>query len=127
MSTKRITIQRQIILNTLQRLKSHPSVDVLCAEIYKQHPTISKATVYRTLRVLTAEGVIKKIAVSGDVARFDGCADTHYHFACKNCDKIFDLDMDCVNEIDNMVQAKYGVKVDGHEILFSGTCDECTG
>jgi len=125
MNVKRNTVQRQIIINTLKEFKSHPSVDVLYAEIYKTHPTISKATVYRNLRMLSEEGLIKQIAVSDDVARYDGCVKVHYHFSCKLCNKIFDLEMDMLEGIDNNVQDSYGVKVDGHEILFSGTCAEC--
>jgi len=125
MSAKRNTIQRQIIIDTLKSFTSHPSVDMLYHEICKTHPTISKATVYRNLRQLSKEGVILQLAVSDDVARYDGCTDVHYHFACKACNKIIDLEMDSIPAIDSLVQEKYGIAVDGHEILFSGTCEGC--
>jgi len=125
MSAKRNTIQRQIIVDTLNKFTSHPSVDMLYLEICKTHPSISKATVYRNLRQLSSEGAIQQLAVSDDVARYDGCTDIHYHFACKSCDKIMDLEMDSIPAIDSLVQEKYGITVDGHEILFSGTCEEC--
>ncbi|MCL2571471.1 MAG: transcriptional repressor [Defluviitaleaceae bacterium] len=125
MSLKRNTIQRQIILDTLKRFNTHPSVDVLYTVIHKSHPTISKATVYRNLRQLAGEGIITQMAVSDDVARYDGTSEPHYHFSCKVCNKIFDLDMDCVEGIDDQIRSKYGYKVDKHEILFVGTCQDC--
>ena len=125
MSVKRNTIQRQIILDTLKEFTSHPSVDTLYAAISEKHPTISKATVYRNLRQLSDEGIIAQMAVFDDASRYDGRADVHYHFACKKCSEIFDLEIDCIDGIDDMVQTNYGVKVNRHEILFSGICKKC--
>jgi len=125
MSVKRNTVQRQIILGILKEFTSHPSVDTLYAAISEKHPTISKATVYRNLHHLSEEGAIAQMAVFDDVSRYDGRADVHYHFACKKCNEIFDLEIDCIKGIDEMVQASYGVKVDKHEILFSGVCKKC--
>jgi len=125
MSAKRNTIQRQIILDTLRSFDIHPSVDILYAEIIKIHPTISKATVYRNLRQLAEEGEITHLAVTDDVARYDGNATPHYHFACKLCYKIIDLEMPCVEGINDIVQRNHGINVDKHEILFLGTCGEC--
>jgi len=125
MNTKRNTIQRQIILDCLKSFTSHPSVDTLYAEICKTHPTISKATVYRNLHQLAEEGQITQLAVTDDVARFDGCAKPHYHFACKICNKIIDLEMDCVEDLNETVAKKHDLLIDKHEVLFIGTCVEC--
>ena len=125
MNIKRNTIQRQIILDSLKGFKTHPSVDVLYTEIHKIHPTISKATVYRNLRQLSKEGVITQLAVKDDAARYDGCVVPHYHFSCKICNKIIDIEMDCIDEIDDAVASKHDLLIDNHEILFVGTCEEC--
>jgi len=125
MSAKRNTVQRQIILDSLKDFNTHPSVDLLYAQIHKIHPTISKATVYRNLHQLAKERAITQLAVIDDVARYDGRADVHYHFTCKICNKIIDIEMDCINGIDDAVANKHGLLIDKHEILFIGTCEEC--
>ena len=52
--------------------------------------------------------------------------DKHYHFKCKNCDKIFDVDMEYIGGINNIVQEKYGFQVDEHNVNFSGICTKCS-
>ena len=125
MSAKRNTVQRQIILDNLKDFNSHPSVDLLYAQIHKIHPTISKATVYRNLHQLAKEGAITQLAVVDDVARYDGRAESHYHFSCKICNKIIDIEMDCINGINDTVANKHDLLIDKHEVLFIGTCEEC--
>jgi len=125
MSAKRNTVQRQVILDSLKGFKTHPSVDVLYAAIHKVHPTISKATVYRNLHQLAKEGAITQLAVIDDVARYDGCAKPHYHFSCKICNRIIDIEMDCIEGIDDAVANKHDLLIDKHEILFVGTCEGC--
>lgn len=52
----RNTIQRQIVLQAVNQLHNHPTADAIYAVIAAQHPTISKATVYRNLNQLAAQG-----------------------------------------------------------------------
>ena len=48
----RNTIQRQIVLQAVNQMHNHPTADAIYAVIAAQHPTISKATVYRNLNQL---------------------------------------------------------------------------
>ena len=54
----RNTIQRQIVLQAVNQMHNHPTADAIYAVIAAQHPTISKATVYRNLNQLAAQGEI---------------------------------------------------------------------
>ena len=126
MAAKRNTIQRQIIRDALNGFKTHPSVDEIYSAIQKIHPTISKSTVYRNLNQLSKDGEIMQIAVTDDVARYDGCCDPHYHCSCKVCGSISDVDMEYVEGIDQKVSSDYGFNVEKHDIIFVGTCKDCT-
>jgi Fe2+ or Zn2+ uptake regulation protein len=125
MNAQRNTVQRKIILDALMDLNTHPTVDEIYAEIQKEHPAISKATVYRNLRQLAQSKIIRKISLSDGLERYDGHASQHYHFKCKNCGSIFDVDIEYLTDIDEAVRRKYGFQVDEHDVVFKGICPQC--
>ena len=127
MYIQRNTVQRQIVLDTLKKLNNHPAIDEIYAEIQKEHPAISKTTIYRNLRQLAASGIIHQVLLPDSLERYDGCIDQHYHFQCKNCGSIFDVDIEYVTGINEIVQHKYGFQVDEHDVVFRGACSQCEG
>ena len=121
----RNTVQRQIILEALKKINAHPTVEEICMEIHQDHPAISKATVYRNLKKLAENNNIRRILLPEELERYDERTDQHYHFQCKNCGRIIDVDMEYLAGINTAVQGKYGVQVDGHDVVFSGVCQKC--
>lgn len=126
MSSQRNTVQRQIILDALIKLNTHPTVDEVYTGIHKNHPSVSKATVYRNLRQLAQNGAIRRITMPDGLERYDGNNYQHYHFECKNCGGILDADIGYVAGIDEKVKQKYGFTVDEHDVVFKGTCSQCS-
>jgi len=122
---QRNTVQRQIIFETLNRFITHPTVDELYSEIQKSHPSISKTTIYRNLRQLAQGGQIGRVALPDDVERYDKRTDRHYHFQCKSCGALLDVDIDYLDGINEKVQEKNGFQVDEHDIVFRGVCPQC--
>ena len=125
MNGQRNTVQREIILNTLKKLNSHPTIDEIYAEIHKEHKSISKTTIYRNLRQLARNGVIRQLSLPDGLERYDERIEQHYHFKCKNCGSIFDVDIEYLAGINETVQVKYGFQVDEHDVVFSGICPKC--
>ena len=121
----RNTIQRQVVLNTVKKLKIHPTADDVFQEIQKEHPSISKSTVYRNLHQLVENKEIRLISLPDSPERFDGGSVQHYHFTCKTCSEIFDIHIDYLSGIDNTVQNTYGFQVEDHDITFKGVCSKC--
>ncbi len=117
------TFQRQRILEYIYAGKNHPNVETIYKHMLKICPTISKTTVYNTVKSLDKAGLIKAVKFSGKgEAIYDGNPSVHYHFVCDKCGKIFDLDLDCKNIIKK--------EIDGHKVesvcaYFSGVCKEC--
>ena len=122
---QRNTVQRQIILETLNKFVTHPTVDELYSQIQKSHPSISKTTIYRNLRQLTQSGQINKVPLPNDVERYEKRTDCHYHFQCKSCGNLYDVDIYYVIGINEKVHEKYGFQVDEHYIIFNGICPLC--
>ena len=125
MSNQRNTVQRQIILDTLKKMNAHPTIDKIYTVIYEYHPSISKTTVYRNLRQLAASGIIRQVSFPDGLERYDERMEQHYHFICKNCGSIIDIEIEYLAGINDTVQLKYYVQVDEHDVVFSGICLKC--
>ena len=124
---QRNTVQKQIILDALIKLGTHPTVEEVYAEVQKKHPTISKTTVYRNLRGLAEAGKAHQVALPDSTERYDGYTEQHYHFRCRSCTRVFDIEVDHLEDINNIVQNKYNHKIDRHDVIFIGICIECEG
>ena len=122
---QRNTLQRQFILEILTNSRTHPSIEEIYIEIQKKYPSISKTTIYRNLRQLTKDGVIGKVLLQDGLERYDTRTEQHYHYKCENCDRIYDIDIPYLKNIDKEVQKKYGLNVDKHDIIFIGLCSKC--
>ena len=117
--------QREIILEELRKLKSHPTAEALYKLVSKRMPKISLGTIYRNLDLLSKQKIIHKIEVGGFRARFDGDTDNHYHIYCTNCGKINDVD-DFSGKIINIELSKIkGYTVEGYHMNFYGICSDC--
>ena len=118
--------QREAILNYLHATHSHPSADMIYDEVRKVQPGISLGTVYRNLSVLAKNGDILKIDTGSGREHYDGCTDTHYHFVCKLCDRVIDVNIPTIDGIDETAAKSLGMAVDGHSTIFYGTCADCS-
>lgn len=123
---KRNTLQKNIILEALCRLKNHPSADMVYNEIHREHPTISRATVFRNLQQMSESGEIAKRAMPGGADRFDHINGNHYHIKCVSCDAVMDVDMDYLTDLKDSIRSANGFRVLNHNIVFSGICPNCS-
>jgi Fur family transcriptional regulator, ferric uptake regulator len=121
----RMTTQRQVILDELKKLKSHPTAGELCQIVRRRLPRISLGTVYRNLEILSRQGMIQKLDVGGTEMRFDGTTDNHYHLRCLNCGKVADVEMDVIPGLEHKVDGAAGYEVLAHRLEFMGLCPDC--
>ncbi len=123
----RLTRQRTVILEELRKVFSHPSADEIYEIVKKIIPSISLGTIYRNLDVLSETGAIQRLEVGGDVKRFDGNPENHYHIRCVRCQKIVDAPVDLMKGIEKTLKYKTTFKIIGHHLEFLGICAECLG
>ena len=120
------TQQRRIILEELRKLNTHPTADELYAIVRQRLPQISLGTVYRNLELLSEDGQILKLQLTGKQKRFDGTVATHYHKRCPYCDRVSDLGQTEMAEIDralNVLVRQIGCQ--GYMLELSGICPDC--
>lgn len=126
MQTKtRNTKQKKVILEVLKGTDSHPTADWIYEQARKVLPDISLGTVYRNLRVLTENQVIQELNYGSTHSRYDGNPEEHYHFACTQCQRIFDVPIEVLPDINRKVETETGWQVEMHRMEFYGLCRDC--
>lgn len=125
MFIKRNTIQRSLVLEAVKKLECHATADEIYQMVVHEHPNISKGTVYRNLHQLADSGEIRKVEVPGGADRFDHRCHDHYHVRCLSCGRVFDVDMDYIEDLEKRVKDAHGFIFNGHDLMFKGICPEC--
>ena len=114
--------QRIKIFEYLYRNKNHPTVDMIYKELVNEIPTLSKTTVYNTLKLFSGKNIILLINIEENELRFDADTTDHGHFKCTKCGNILDFDID-LSEINTKNIAKS--KIDETHLYIKGMCDTC--
>lgn len=117
--------QREAVLVYLRSTKSHPTAETIYTEIRNEFPKISLGTVYRNLNLLVEQGEILRLNCGDGVEHYDAKVEPHNHFVCRNCNAVIDLEMDSIENIDEEAKKNFPGRIEGHEIYFYGTCENC--
>lgn len=122
----RMTRQRKIILEELQKVNTHPSADEIYEMVRLRLPRISLGTVYRNLEILSELGKIQKLQLSGSLKRFDWNTNKHYHIRCVRCNRVDDAPIAPLNQIEDELYESTVFEIIGHNLEFVGLCPECS-
>jgi Fur family transcriptional regulator, ferric uptake regulator len=122
---QRNTRQRQVILEELCKLDSHPTASHLYDIVRRRLPNISLGTVYRNLDRLTRQGTIQKLEVSGTESRFDGNPHGHDHLRCICCGRVDDVVGAPLDLSGGGSHDFRGYEVLGHRLELLGKCPRC--
>lgn len=119
----KLTPQRLAILRMMKADRTHPFAEKVYQEISKQFPGLSFATVYNTLARLVETGEIQQLDIDPDKKRFDPYTSLHYHFYCKSCGQVYDVES-AVSLI-SAIKKIGGHRVDTVQLNFKGICKDC--
>ena len=118
--------KRDAILACLKNTDVHPSADWVHAQIRREYPDISLATVYRNLALFKQQGLITSLGTVSGVERFDGNTEPHVHFVCRSCDSVIDLPQLAVPQsLTAEAATQTGGQVDLCHLSFTGICHRC--
>lgn len=119
-----VTFQRIAIYKILLQHKDHPTAEQIFKEIKEQHPTISLATVYKTLETLSEMGLIHKVNPLYDTARYETQTHPHHHLICVRCKKIVDIDEEELTKL-NIPENFHGFDILNYQVQITGICENC--
>lgn len=121
---RRVTDQRWLILETVRSTLVHPTAEWVYRKVRRRLPRISLGTVYRNLKVLVEEGLIRELD-SRTFGRYDGNMMQHHHFTCQACGQILDLAVPFDRMLDRRMAARTGLEISDHRLEFYGRCLAC--
>ena len=105
MKTLKYSRQRESIKANLMSRHDHPTADALYASIREEFPNISLGTVYRNLNLLVETGEILKLTCGNGPDHYDGNVAPHYHFVCRDCGQVYDMELDEMADLNTSVQS----------------------
>lgn len=120
----RCTPQRYTILDYLIHTRRHPTAEEIHQAINRRDPRASLATVYKSLHVMAAAGLIREVTVHGPAVRFEANTEKHHHFVCDRCGRVDDIEWFDVPLLARRPNLD-GREVHQYEIVMRGFCSSC--
>jgi Fur family peroxide stress response transcriptional regulator len=118
------TPQRVAILRALRQSHGHPGPELVYAAVKSELPSVSLATVYKTLDTLEQHGVIEEVTLKAESKRYDANLAPHHHVVCLRCKAIEDIADDEAARVMPKVPAGFQVRFSRLQIL--GVCATCS-
>lgn len=125
----RVTEPRRAVAELIARRSGHFTAADLVADARGRLPGIGRATIFRTLDVLTELGVIERLDLpSGDHA-YVACEPVHHHHhvVCSRCGRTADVDDAGLNAVTVEIARRTGFRIDAHRLELFGLCPACAG
>ena len=114
------SVQRMAIMDYLLTHKTHPSIDEIYMALCDDIPTLSKTTVYNTLKLFVDAGLILMLTIDDTFRCFDGDCSKHAHFRCNKCGKIIDFNIK--KDFLSMVEGVEGLEITDAKLFLKGLC-----
>src|SRR5712692_5928076 len=108
--------QRDVVLGAVRSTMDHPTAEWVYRQARRRLRRISLATVYRNLKRLAEEGVIREIHAAGYKARFDANTGRHYHIRCLACGRVNDLPMSVDTRLEEEAARAMNYLILGHDV-----------
>ncbi len=123
----RMTSQRMVIIETVFSTEEHFTAEQLLDWARKRDRSVSRATVYRTLPLLTESGLVREMDFGKDYKYYDpNYADhpNHSHIICGDCDKIVEFESEKISKLEDEISHKLGFAVKTQRLQITGTCEQ---
>jgi Fur family peroxide stress response transcriptional regulator len=124
----RVTPQRLAILRIVAESEDHPNIEEIYDRLKKDYPTMSPATVYKTITLLKELGEVLELGFPHGVNRYDGSKPyPHPHVICLKCNKIMNSELGGFEPLIEAAGKETGFRIFSHRLDFFGLCPECQG
>src|SRR6266487_820673 len=123
----RMTAQRQAIIDTVFGTEEHFTAEQLLAWARERDRSVSRATVYRTLPLLTESGLVREMDFGKDYKFYDpNYADHphHSHIICHDCEKIVEFESEKIEKLENEISHKLGFELKTQRLQITARCQE---
>jgi Fur family ferric uptake transcriptional regulator len=123
----RVTAQRRVIIDTVFSTHRHFTAEELLTWSRLRDKSVSRATVYRTLPLLTESGLVREMDFGQDHKYYDpnyARNPHHNHIICEDCKKIIEFESDKIEQLENEISGRLGFSVTTHRLQITARCEE---
>src|SRR5437762_9282100 len=123
----RLTSQRQAIIDSVFSTDEHFTAEQLLEWSRRRDKSVSRATVYRTLPLLTESGLVREMDFGKDYKFYDlNYAEHphHNHIICQDCEKIVEFESQKIERLENQISQRLGFAVKAHRLQITASCEE---
>ncbi|MBN1621844.1 MAG: transcriptional repressor [Endomicrobiales bacterium] len=123
----KMTSQRDKILDFFLKWEKHLSPDEMYYELKKLYPRIGRATVYRTLKLLTKANIASQVELGDGASRFEHKYNHphHYHLICSRCGKLIEFVSDKIDALKKNISKKHSFLPNNVRFEIFGLCKKC--
>jgi Fur family peroxide stress response transcriptional regulator len=119
------TSQRIAICQSALASREHPTAKRIFTEVKKTYPTVSLATVYKTLQVLKELHLVQELAFPQRESRFDSLVEPHLNVVCLRCGKVVDVNDRSARSLVLKAAEKTRYTVTEQRFDIYGFCEKC--
>jgi Fur family ferric uptake transcriptional regulator len=123
----RMTGPRQAIIDAVFSTEEHFTAEQLLEWSRARDKSVSRATVYRTLPLLTESGLVREMDFGKEHKFYDpnyAQHPEHNHIICADCEKIVEFESDQIVRLEQEITHKLGFAVKSQRLQITATCDE---
>jgi len=122
-----VTAQREQVAEAVLDSRGHLSVEEIEQQLRERGLHIGKATVYRTLDILSKSGMITERDFGEGFRRYERVPGHphHEHLICTRCGKVIEFTNDRLERLKALVAEEYGFQHHHHRLDIYGVCREC--
>ena len=104
---------------------AHPNAEMIYKTLEPTNPTMSLATVYKTLDFFKQLGLVQELNVGESSSRYDAVVRCHPHTVCRICGRVDDLHIDALTEVARKLVPDLDFDVECEQLILYGVCKEC--
>jgi len=121
----KVTHQRTEVFREVAGTDEHPDAETVFERVRRRIPALSLDTVYRTLATLERLGLIRRVDVVGDRARYDANTGPHHHFVCTVCGRIRDFTDESLDNLAPPKLLRAWGQIKSVQVQVRGICRQC--
>ncbi len=123
---EKLTAPRRVLVRHIFDTHKHFDADELVTDLQAAGRRVSRATVYRTLRLLVDAGLLRELRLTNRSAyEHDYGYPSHDHLHCTECNRVVEFRNDEIRKVRESVSLEHGFRAVGHRFIITGLCPSC--
>lgn len=114
--------QRLKVMEYVNESREHPTVETIYSALKPEIPTLSKATVYNTLKLFEEKQLIKTVTIEDNEVRYDAVVQDHGHIKCEQCGVIVDFP---IRFEELPIETLSDWEIQQKDVYYRGLCNKC--